>query len=219
MIRSPEAPRASAPAAVQPGATLQVKCLQSFKNVMNLGRVGALQSGGAVARMSTREGTRRSEVPRREPPPPVHERTRAERDLSEEGRETSARERRAQGALADDPGDSMSRHLAQLGLAGAPPLPVALAQQVPAPAACEAPAGSARSLPELLELEIGRVVRRLSVGGDARRGSARVETSAGTTISVSVDGAVVHLSSDGDRDLAQRVASRLRARGYDVTAD
>jgi hypothetical protein len=79
------------------------------------------------------------------------------------------------------------------------------------------------SAPELAALE--RVVERLSFGGDGRSGTARIELGArfaGAVIVVHTSGREVELSLESSQpgghalELSERVAARLRARGFDA---
>jgi hypothetical protein len=79
------------------------------------------------------------------------------------------------------------------------------------------------SAPELAALE--RVVERLSFGGDGRTGTARIELGArfaGAVIVVHTSGRDVELSLESSQpgrralELSERVAARLRARGFDA---
>jgi hypothetical protein len=84
-----------------------------------------------------------------------------------------------------------------------------------------------RHLEPDLALAAERMLRRLSWGGDARRGTARLELGAGALsgaeLVVTAEGGHISLDlrlpTDADGGLADRIRRRLEARGYsaDVT--
>lgn len=107
-----------------------------------------------------------------------------------------------------------------------------LARQLATPMANRAPGEPPAALPagppvaEVLALE--QLLRRLSWGGNGRRGSARIELAAGelagATVLVQADDGLVSFELDappGVNELAwrRRMVERLRARGLDVQDD
>jgi hypothetical protein len=97
---------------------------------------------------------------------------------------------------------------------GAPALPLA-------PEASLAPAAAAAQVAELVE----RWVKRVALGGDARRGVARLDIGQGRyagaelTVSAEADRVSVELTlpdGAGDTGLSERLRSRLARRGLNV---
>jgi hypothetical protein len=125
------------------------------------------------------------------------------------------------GAADDDDALSLLRQAARL----APPVPIAVgAPAAAAPVAAPVLDGAVRALlPELM----ASLVRRIAWGGDARRGSVRIELSggalAGATLVVHAEGGRVQVELDTPpgADVSrwtERLALCLDARGIDVAS-
>ncbi len=102
----------------------------------------------------------------------------------------------------------------ELNLAGVPLGPAGAATGV-------APGGGAPAGAPLDLAVANEIVRRLSWGGDRRRGVARIELAGGGVITVTGEGREVTLDvtlpkGEGDHDLARRLTQRLEARGLEV---
>ncbi len=110
-----------------------------------------------------------------------------------------------------DPLDPLVRGLAR---------PIVEGGAAPAPAAPPSEAAQAAAV----EAVAHELVRRIAFGGNARRGTARLELGAGryagATLHVEAEGGRVNvrieLAAGAEPDLAERLRTRLLARGLDV---